>query len=245
MKKILLSLLVFGGLSLSANAQFEFYVQGDATNTNYAGGTYQIVAQDAVDQYTKIDIYNKTGSDDSFVIGRRRLTPEAGSWTDFMCWGGPGGGGLCIDAPIMDQEYFQMQNSAVPIVNNENGLLESHIEPSYTDPGTYTYRYYVGTLQNNLMDSMDVEVTITPLSVPEPKLTVGIHPNPASSFIQVQADGFESADIKVVDVLGNLVYSSTLTGSTKIDVSEFRNGIYFVTVSSEGTRVSRKVIVRH
>ena len=71
MKKILLSLLVFGGLSMTANAQFEFYVQGDPTQTNYAGGTYQIQALGAVDQYTKIDVVNKTGNIDQFIIDLR------------------------------------------------------------------------------------------------------------------------------------------------------------------------------
>lgn len=247
MKK-LYSLFLFslGLISTSyGQGQFEFYVHGDQSQTNYSGGTYQIHALGETDQYTKIDVVNKTGTDDSYVIGRRRLTPSAPSWTDFMCWGGSAGGGLCIDAPIMDQDYFQMQNSAVPLANDSMGLLESHIEPNFGDAGTYTYRYYVGTLNNYYIDSMDVEVTITPLSVPEPVLTIGIHPNPASEFVYVQADGYETAEIKVVDVLGNNVLTTTVSGTTKIDVSEFRNGIYFVTVSAEGNHVSRKVIVRH
>lgn len=244
MKKLILSLIAIVSVSLSASAQFEFYVQGDASQTNYAGGTYQIVATDAVDQYTKIDIFNETGVDGDFVIGRRRIS-EAASWTDYMCWGGPGGGGLCIDAPIMDQEYFQMQNSAVPILDGNNGLLESHIQPSFTDPGTRVYRYYVGTIQNPMMDSMDVEVTLTPLSVPSPKLTIGVQPNPASDYISISANGVEGADLKIVDVLGNVVMQSKISGKTTINVAEYRNGIYFVTVSAAGTRVSRKVIVRH
>ncbi|GAB5416868.1 MAG: hypothetical protein Crog4KO_17350 [Crocinitomicaceae bacterium] len=245
MKKLLLSLLVIGGLSLSAAAQFEFYVQGDPTNTNYAGSTYSIQALSASDQYTKVDVVNKTGSSDQFVIGRRRILPEASSWTDYMCWGGSAGGGLCIDAPIMDQEYFQMQNSAVPLDPDSMGLLESHIEPNFNDPGTYTYRYYVGTLNDYFIDSIDIEVTLSPLSVPEPKLTVGIQPNPATEYITIQIDGFESADVEIVDILGNIVMDSKITGQSTINVAEYRNGIYFVTVSASGTRVSRKVVVRH
>lgn len=245
MKKLLLSFLVLGGLSMTAQAQFEFYVRGDASQTDYSGSTYSIQALGATDQYTKIDVVNKTGSSDQFVIGRRRITPEASSWVDFMCWGGSAGGGLCIDAPIMDQEYFQMQNSAVPLDPDSMGLIESHIEPNFSDPGTYTYRYYVGTLNDYLMDSMDVEVSITPASVPEPSLTVSVQPNPASENITITADGFESADVQIVDVLGNVVLDTKISGKTTLDVAEYRNGIYFVTVSAGEARVSRKVIVRH
>lgn len=245
MKKTILSLLLVSGMITTANAQFEFYVHGDLTQTNYAGSTYQIQALSDADQDTKVDIVNKTGVSDSYVVGRRKLTPTAPYWTDFLCWGGSAGGGLCIDSTIMDQDYFQMQNSAVPMAPDSMGLLESHIDPDYNTPGTYTYRYYVGTTQDYFMDSMDIEVTLTPLSVLEPKLTVGIQPNPASDYINVQIDGFESAAIQIVDVLGNVVMNSSLSGTTKIDVAEFRNGIYFVTVSAAGTRVSRKVIVRH
>jgi len=245
MKKTLLSLLLVSGLITTANAQFEFYVHGDQSQTNYAGSTYQIHALSDADQYTKVDIVNKTGVSDTYVVGRRRLTPTASWWVDFMCWGGGAGGGLCIDSTIMDQDYFQMQNGAVALAPDSMGLLESHIDPNYNSPGTYTYRYYVGTTQDYYMDSMDIEVTLTPLSVPETKLTVGIQPNPASDYIHVQIDGYESAGVQIVDVLGNSVMNTTLSGATKIDVAEFRNGIYFVTVTAEGTRISRKVIVRH
>ena len=52
--------------------------------------------------------------------------------------------------------------------------------------------------------------------------------------------------IKIIDVLGNNVYSETLSGNKKIDVSDFKNGIYFVTLESSDTRISnRKLIIRH
>ena len=72
--------------------------------------------------------------------------------------------------------------------------LKVQIWPDYNDPGTYTYRYYVGTPVNPKMDSMDIEMILTPVSVPEATLTVGIHPNPASNSINVEAEGFELAD---------------------------------------------------
>jgi len=48
------------------------------------------------------------------------------------------------------------------------------------------------------------------------------------------------------DVLGNTLLSKKISGSETIDVSEFRNGIYFITMEAKGAKkINRKVIVRH
>ena len=63
----------------------------------------------------------------------------------------------------------------------------------------------------------------------------------------LKADLSEYADEVRVDVLGNVVLNETSFNQTKkIDVSNFRNGIYFVKVESEGSKaITRKVVVRH
>lgn len=78
-----------------------------------------------------------------------------------------------------------------------------------------------------------------------PELSISVQPNPASDFITINADGVENAMVQIIDVLGNVVWNSTISGKGSINVTEFRNGIYYVNVSANGTRASRKVIVRH
>jgi hypothetical protein len=95
---------------------------------------------------------------------------------------------------------------------------------------------------------MDVQVTLTPLAIEEitPQLSMNLAPNPASKQVTVTAMGVESAAIKMYDVLGNTLLSKTISGSETIDVSEFRNGIYFITMEAKGAKkINRKVIVRH
>lgn len=245
MKTLFTLLLVSTCLSFSALSQFEFYIQGDLTGMNYAGGTYSYHAVSMNENALFIDVVNKSGFDSTFVIGRKKISPIAASWEDGFCWEGSAGVGVCIPPSSMMADYFQMQNNDYAIVPDSAGELKAQFYINTDDDGTFTYRYYVGTLNNNKMDSMDVAVFITPLTVQEPTLNVGIQPNPATDKITVQADGFESADMQIVDVLGNVVYNAKLTGSAIIDVAEYRNGIYFVTVSAQGTRVSRKLLVRH
>jgi hypothetical protein len=52
--------------------------------------------------------------------------------------------------------------------------------------------------------------------------------------------------MRIVDVLGNVVSKETITGTKKIDLSNFRNGVYFITIeTSNGKTINRKLIVKH
>lgn len=246
MKNLYALLILSTCFSFQAMSQFEFYVQGDLSGTNYAGSTYTYHAVNISNENpVYVDVVNKTGGNETYVVGRKKISPVAASWEDGFCWEGSNGFGICIPPSSMMQDEFQMQNNDVPIVPDSAGELKAQFFPETSDVGTFTYRYYIGTLTDNKMDSMDIEVFISPVSVPEPTLTVGIQPNPASEHITINAEGFATADVQIVDVLGNVVLNTQLSGTKTIDVAEYRNGIYFVTVSASGTRVSRKVIVRH
>jgi hypothetical protein len=204
---------------------------------------------DESDTDVKINIYNESGATESWIVSRRRIDGPA-AWEDYLCWGHESDqfGGVCIGAAQMDMTLYQLPGQhAFNVADGEYGVLAAHFLGDQNFPGTYTYRYYVGTQQNPLRDSIDLTVVMTPLALEEqkPNLSVGVQPNPASDQFTVVAGGVETADVRIVDVLGNQILNTTITGSKKFDVSEYRNGIYFVTVSSKGTRVSRKVIVRH
>jgi hypothetical protein len=149
----------------------------------------------------------------------------------------------------MDMDPWSASTTnSVELLDGESGKISSHITPSFADPGVVTYRYFAGTENNPFLDSMDVQVTLTPLAIEEitPQLSMNLAPNPASKQVTVTAMGVESAAIKMYDVLGNTLLSKTISGSETIDVSEFRNGIYFITMEAKGAKkINRKVIVRH
>jgi len=248
MKKTLLSLFAIAGLSMGVSAQIEIYADGGTTNLS-GGGVYSYYATGDTDQAHELHIENHTGSTLDWIVSRRKITTVP-SWVDYLCWGHESDnfGGTCIDAGTMDTDLYLMPGSAaVSVADGEYGFISSHIKPSFNDVGTYVYRYYVGTEANPFMDSADVSVTLTPLSVPElkPTLTVNVHPNPATEYVVVALEGAESATVRVIDVLGNEILKSSINTTKTIDVSEYRNGIYFVIVESKGATINRKVIVRH
>jgi hypothetical protein len=239
MKKTLLSLFAIAGFSVLASAQIEMYVEGDATDYS-GGGVFTFYGDGEMDHHHDVHVENHTGSSQSWVVTRAKINNQD-SWSDYMCWG------LCYPASSMDQDVWTGPQP-LTVADDAEGLLSSHITPSFTDVETVTYRYYVGTELDPYQDSMDMVLIMTPLGIEEttPELSVSIAPNPATNYIKVKAEGVESATIKMYDVLGNVILTKSINGSKTIDVSEFRNGIYFVIIEAKGAKtVNRKVIVRH
>jgi hypothetical protein len=77
-----------------------------------------------------------------------------------------------------------------------------------------------------------------------------LFPNPTTgkAAINYNIENASVVTIKIVDVTGKVVYSSNegmqTTGSHKvnIDASAFTNGVYYVTVSSNDSQVTKKMI---
>ena len=227
------------GLSLAATAQVDISVEGG--NSDVAGTTEQYNITPPTQDYHMIDflITNNTGaSTDMYVT--RRIVSQPNGWEEYMCWGADGQLGLCY-APSPN-EYFN--STAVNFADGETGRLSTYINS--VNNGVALYRFYVSYDGQNYVDSVDFQVNGT-ASTPEitPELTVGVQPNPASENISIKAGGVSTANVQIVDVLGNVILNTTVSGTKNINVAEYRNGIYFVNVSANGTRVSRKVIVRH
>ncbi len=76
-------------------------------------------------------------------------------------------------------------------------------------------------------------------------LETNVYPNPTNATLYV--DYKNATTIKVVNTLGMVIYDEkieSLTSGTKtIDLSNFANGIYFITVSNEQKSYNQKVIL--
>ncbi len=74
---------------------------------------------------------------------------------------------------------------------------------------------------------------------------ITISPNPASSFINFDLGKISSTvRINLMDNSSKIVYSETALGFTKIDISAFKKGMYFYSISSNNNkRLTGKLIV--
>ena len=112
----------------------------------------------------------------------------------------------------------------------------------------YTLGSQIHTKMNfNPQLAIDANVT----SIESNGLSIGnLSPNPTNgkTTISYTLENASTVSIKVVDVTGKIVYSSNegtqINGSHKvsIDAASFTNGVYYVTISTEETQVTKKMI---
>ena len=246
MKKTLLSIIAVAGISLFSAAQVEMYLNGGVTDVS--GTTIQISPENSNTIVSDIDIENSTGVTKDWVITRLRINEQA-TWVDYLCWGHETDpfGGICYPASTMNSTSWETPTS-VSIADGEGGTLQSDITPDPQVDGCVTYRYYVHEAGQAFEDSIDIEICFSlGLNEITPEFTVNIAPNPASNNITVNTTGVNNATIKMVDVLGNVVLEQSSNGSTtNINISDFRHGVYFITIEAEGVKpVNRQVLIRH
>lgn len=239
MKKLLLSLL---SITLLQAASAQLTITLDGNSTDISGTIYDHELTSAVTDEHIVDfiVNNETGSDQSWKITRVNITNPAG-WEEYICWGLNGAIGNCY---LHDPNNTWSSNNE-NILTDSSGRISTYITCS--TPGTAVYRYYVSTDGINFVDSIDLRINNV-LGVEEKaSLSVSVSPNPATDNIVVATTGVTPASVKVVDVLGNVVLNETVfTNKKNIDVTRFRNGVYFVIIEAEGVNpVTRKVIVRH
>lgn len=104
--------------------------------------------------------------------------------------------------------------------------------------------FVFGLLAFNTYSQTETGVLDLPLTSKTMELFVS--PNPVTDFVTIQADGIVGGRIRIVDILGNVVHSSDFSNTKKLNLSDYKNGIYFVTVQSDSHKgFTKKMIVRH
>jgi predicted secreted protein len=238
MKRTLLSILTIAGFASLSVGQIEMSVgsSGDISGTqiDYTSAGAEV----AVD----IHVQNTSGSTMSLTIERERINETTG-WTDYLCWGHESDpfGGVCY--PVESANPWTT-GTPVSIPADEGGSIAVHISP-VGDNGCTVYRYKVMDGANELA-YLDISVCKSASVEEIEPLSITVAPNPAKTYVKIKTNGVEGATVKMVDVLGNVVLKETVMGTSKtINTTDFRNGIYFVTVEAEGSKpITRKLIIK-
>jgi hypothetical protein len=250
MKKVILSLFIAAFSSFSINAQNGIEIMEYGQSVDLSGDTLFVVAPSYDLFDVEMVVWNNTGSDVSWKIRRLRLDIPAG-WGDGCCWGHCTDpfGGLCFSSGQMDYTDYTMPNSAyVAILDGECGKLKPQIDPHDFISGQAHYRYYLTADGSTYVDSIDVKVDFV-ASVQQqvmelPSMTIS--PNPAADYAIINVTGIDGATMKIVDVLGNVIAKEAISGTKKLDLNNFRNGVYFVMIEAPGIKtMNRKLIVKH
>jgi len=212
-----------------------------------SGGTHEVVVSTPESVDISFDI-NNSGSATSWRVTRLQMDVPNG-WTDNMCWGhstDPFGGTCYSSSQMNGNPWTTPESGAFPVQGGEYGKLKVSIDPEDLTHGQGHYRYYISIDGSTYIDSVDLVFEYT-LGVEEAEpVSVSIAPNPASDYIQVSMNGVQGAQMKMVDVLGNLVVQKSISSSEKVDISSFKSGIYIISFDIPGMKsIMRKVIVKH
>lgn len=236
MKKLLLSLTAF--VAFTSLAQVEITELGSATLINGTTLTYTLDHVASFEHMYDLDVKNTSGNDGNYVVTRHNITNPTG-WSSQFCWSGNVVFGQCY--PVSTS--VDQSSNAETVQADSVGILSIYINAP--DAGTGLYRYYIAT-GGNVVDSVDIMVSSSASLEEVAALTVNVAPNPATDHITIKTNS-NSTNIIMSDVLGNIVYEEkNVSGTKKLNVNDFRNGVYFVRVEAEGTKpVTRKVIVKH
>jgi hypothetical protein len=93
-----------------------------------------------------------------------------------------------------------------------------------------------------------VNVSLCTGTMAEVNSGVNVFPNPSAGFVTVSfGDITNNATLKVSDAVGKIVYTAEKINTTQnysLDLSGIKNGMYFLTVTSEDKQVVKKIIIR-
>ena len=83
------------------------------------------------------------------------------------------------------------------------------------------------------------------VNVPEiEKNNLTVYPNPATNKFTVDLGNDEKANIQLFNLVGQQVYSETITGSAQVNVSNLHSGVYMLKVNQNGKVTTTKVVVK-
>ena len=248
--KFLFLYLAFFIYVFEFNAQNTISIEIPGTNTDISGQTHEVALTTTDPVEVSFDLINNTGATHQWRITRDKISVPT-TWSDFLCWGHCTDqfGGTCYAANVSDPWTTPANPSVLFDINNsECGKLKVTVNPyDWNTNGQAHYRYYLSDDGTNFSDSVDLVLSYTAALKPvKEEISVNIGPNPAADYVQITMNGVESANLKIMDALGTTISKETLISSKKINVSELRNGVYFVVIEIPGTKtITRKVIIRH
>ncbi|MFA7274942.1 MAG: T9SS type A sorting domain-containing protein [Crocinitomicaceae bacterium] len=241
MKKTLLTLGIFTFTALASFGQ-SMKITDLGGSTDISGTTHQENPTSSAFIAIDFEVYNENATTDDFIITRVVMAQPNG-WENQVCWGSAGAGLCYPNNPAMNWST----PNAVSLAPGDYGSLTVHVIPTTNYNQYALYRYYCGTVANPKQDSIDVVVNQS-LTVKEVKkdFSLSVAPNPATENVNIKVSNFEKGNLKIVDVLGNVVFAENFFGSKSVNVADFRNGVYFIIITGDGVNtINRKLVVKH
>ena len=163
-------------------------------------------------------------------------------------------GGILVSwnvAREVNSDYYTIQTSVDGINFEETGRQSSKAWSgnSNTDYTFFLYHdlsvpIYIKLIQVDF-DGKSADFGIKYMKGTEQKTDITIFPNPADRSLNLTMDGVQSADIKILDIKGQIYFQGVLNGtSMEIPIDMIPNGTYFLQVVTTDEQVITKKFVK-
>lgn len=133
------------------------------------------------------------------------------------------------------------------IANNVEGTTHIWNIPNSVTPSDY----YKVKVMSNLSSSTVNDLSDDYFSIQLQPLTVLVYPNPAKNFVNVKFNekADESSTVQLKDrfnmTLSNVVVNAAYDKEIQISTAQLPNGVYFLTIVSDKTKTTEKIVVQH
>jgi hypothetical protein len=106
-----------------------------------------------------------------------------------------------------------------------------------------------GCGESIVSNALEITVENSAVGLNEPgnaSFAVKVYPNPANEWLNIEITGENAngAEIRLVDLLGNVIALSKGYNSWRVPVNHLAPGIYILVTQVQGIQVTRKVIIR-
>lgn len=135
--------------------------------------------------------------------------------------------------------------------NQNQGSIISDDNINQTSPGSwYTDGFYPAPLWNSYVQYpyMFIKVSCNDCAIMNvadvEKNNPTVYPNPATNNFTVNLGNDEKANIQLFNIVGQQVYSETITGSAQVNVSNLKSGVYMLKINQNGNVTTTKVVVK-
>jgi len=219
----------------------------------------------------KFDVYNLSTKNIAFRIKRIRVDVPS-DWLDNLCWPPlcydnllpKEQDGYYITPSTAGNPAPVIESNSINVVGGVADGSTAEIKPQIfpKKPGSVaTYKYIV----TDASGTTDIDSVILKISyivdpndnssentnssinkVSSSNYELFLSPNPATDYVTVKAEGISEGVIRIVDVLGNIVYLENFDTVKKLNVSNYKHGIYFVSLQDSSAKtITKKLVVKN
>jgi PKD repeat protein len=235
--------------------ELQFYIDGSMQDewsgeVNWTQAVYDVDAGLHTFKWTyHKDINTSSGSDCA--------------WVDYIVL--PSGGESVLVAAFdvdnnnpCDGETINFTSNSIGDVSEWNWTFEggepatsTEENPSvtYATPGTYTVSLEVGDgVETATITKEDYIVVHNCTGVNEVVAGVNIYPNPNNGVFYMDLQGMESADLKIYNAVGTVVYEESNfvndNSMKRIDLSQQAEGVYMLIIENDDQKLIEKIVVK-